>query len=481
MSTLDRLRRLHQVRPQRTEREPEPLPPSPAPQQEQISAPAIVKPQRAGKLETLMPGEVIENGNGLCYVVTERYPLHTQRGDQPLAHLLDHHPSTFAAFHPAFGLQAGIDFRQAVFLDTETTGLGGGAGVYCFMVGVGTFEEILDFRSLQDKFGILDSDPLDNLQSKIAPKGLPPKSKIEFVVRQFFMRHPGEEGALLQALVELLEGYGMSVTFNGRTFDLPLLRTRLRQNQQIYPELRGSGRLLQPEKPHLDLLHPARRLWKRRLQSCRLINLEAEILGMQRSEEDVPGQLIPQLYTDYVQSGNASELRRIFYHNREDIVSMVSLAAQLSRLYQGTAAAEGATLHGLDWFSLGRCHEERGQMAEAERAYHEAVARLHGNAAQAEVFRQLGQLLKRQARWDEAATIWQQWLTTVTAIDATPYEELAKYCEWQCKDFEQAAMWTGWALHTLRTAPAWQQSSAHITELEHRLARLQRKQQTISE
>lgn len=457
MSTLDRLRRLHQVRPQRTQREPEPPPVSPASRQEMFYAPVVDNPQRIGKLETLVPGEVIENGNGLCYVVTERYPLHTQRGDQPLAHLLDHHPATFAAFHPAFGLQESIDFRQAVFLDTETTGLGGGAGVYCFMVGVGTFEAV-DIANTQY-----------------------PISNIHFVVRQFFMRHPGEEGALLQALVDLLDGYGMSVTFNGRTFDLPLLRTRLRQNQQIYPELRGSGRLLQPEKPHLDLLHPARRLWKRRLQSCRLINLESEILGMQRSEEDVPGHLIPQLYTDYVQSGNAGELRRIFYHNREDIVSMVSLAAQLSRLYQGTATAEGATLHGLDWFSLGRCHEERGQMAEAERAYRAAAERLHGNAAQAEAFRQLGQLLKRQARWDEAATVWQQWLTTVTAIDATPYEELAKYCEWQCKDFEQAAMWTGWALHTLRTAPAWQQSSAHIAELEHRLTRLQRKQQTTSD
>ncbi len=456
MSTLDRLRRLHQVRPQHTQREPA-TPVAPAPRQELLHAPTVDKAPRADKLETLVPGEVIENGNGLCYVVTERYPLHTQRGDQPLAHLLDHHPATFAAFHPAFGLQESIDFRQAVFLDTETTGLGGGAGVYCFMVGVGTFETV----------------DLPNTQYPI--------SNIHFVVRQFFMRHPGEEGALLQALVELLDGYGMSVTFNGRTFDLPLLRTRLRQNQQIYPELRGSGRLLQPEKPHLDLLHPARRLWKRRLQSCRLINLEAEILGMQRSEEDVPGQLIPQLYTDYVQSGNAGELRRIFYHNREDIVSMVSLAAQLSRLYQGTATAEGATLHGLDWFSLGRCHEERGQMAEAERAYRAAAERLHGNAAQAEAFRQLGQLLKRQARWDEAATVWQQWLTTVTTIDATPYEELAKYCEWQCKDFEQAAMWTGWALHTLRTAPAWQQSSAHIADLEHRLARLQRKQQTTSD
>jgi tetratricopeptide (TPR) repeat protein len=224
-------------------------------------------------------------------------------------------------------------------------------------------------------------------------------------------------------------------------------------------------------------LHPARRLWKRRLQSCRLINLEAEILGMQRSEDDVPGYLIPQLYTDYLHHGNAGEMRRIFYHNREDIVSMVALATQLSRLYQGTAATGGAELPGLDWFSLGRCYEERDQLAEAERAYRAALARLHGNAAQADAYRQLGQLLKRQERWTEAAALWQEWITTVSTIDATPYEELAKYCEWQCRDFEQATMWTGWALHTLRAAPAWQQSSAQIADLEHRLTRLQRKQQ----
>lgn len=467
MSTLDRLRRLHNLRPQRTPSEPELPPATPAPGQETLRALSIVKPQRVGNLETLVPGEVIENDNGTCYVVTERYPLHVQRGAQPLAHLLDHHPATFAAFHPAFGLQENIDFRQAVFLDTETTGLGGGAGVYCFMVGVGTFEI--------DDYGL----PIaDLLTPTLAQSSIPNRqSPIHFVVRQFFMRHPGEEGALLLALVELLEQYGMSVTFNGRTFDLPLLRTRLRQNQQMYPELRGSGRLLNPERPHLDLLHPARRLWKRRLQSCRLINLEAEILGMQRSEEDVPGHLIPQLYTNYLQDGNAGELGRVFYHNREDIVSMVALAAQLCGLYGGTAATPDAPMPGLDWFSLGRCQEERGQATEAERAYREAITRLHGNATQGEVFRQLGQLLKRQARWDEAAAIWQEWITTVAAVDTTPYAELAKYCEWQCKDLEQAAMWTGWALHTLRRAPTRHQVAAQIADLEHRLARLQRKQQ----
>ncbi|MCA9153102.1 MAG: ribonuclease H-like domain-containing protein, partial [Planctomycetales bacterium] len=173
--------------------------------------------------------------------------------------LLQHHPRTFAAFHPGFGLQESIDFHQALFIDTETTGLGGGAGVYAFMVGVGTFEQI------DSSVSAVDHSPFTIHHS-------PFNAPTHFVVRQFFMRNPAEEGALMMALAELLDRYEMSVTFNGRTFDLPLLRTRLRQNQHMYPELRGSGRLLDAERAHLDLLHPARRIWKRRLQSCRLIN-----------------------------------------------------------------------------------------------------------------------------------------------------------------------------------------------------------------
>ena len=280
----------------------------------------------------------------------------------------------------------------------------------------------------------------------------------------------------MMALAELLDRYEMSVTFNGRTFDLPLLRTRFRQNQHMYPELRGSGRLLDAERAHLDLLHPARRIWKRRLQSCRLINLEAEILGMQRNAEDVPGHLIPQLYTDYLRSGNAGQLSGIFYHNREDIVSMVALATHLSVAYQAGDEREAHELHGLDWLSLGRCYRDQERWAEAERALGAALERLSGNPAQADAFAELAQLQKRQARWDEAAETWQRWLSTVPGIDPTPYIELAKYCEWQCKDLEQATMWTQWALHNLQQAPAWQRPGAQVAELEHRLARLQRKQ-----
>jgi len=472
-STLDRLRRLHALRPQKSADDS--TSPAPTSARPALSTATIAaKPQRGGRataLETLVPGIEIENGNGICYVATEHFPLHEVRGAFPLIDLLHHHPHTFAPFHPTFGLQESVDFRQALFIDTETTGLGGGAGVYAFMVGVGTFEHVEDGEERLEN-GERSVKTGDHFPSPVTNS----QSPTHFVVRQYFMRNPAEEGALMMALAELLDNYAMSVTFNGRTFDLPLLRARFRQNQHMYPELRGSGRLLDAERPHLDLLHPARRIWKRRLQSCRLINLEAEILGMTRNSDDVPGHLIPQLYTDYLRNGNASQMRGIFYHNREDIVSMVALATHLSTAYRAGDARETHELHGLDWLSLGRCYIDQERWPEAERAFEAALERLAGNAAQGDAFAALGQLQKRQERWAEAAETWQRWLSTVAGIDPIPYIELAKYCEWQCKDLEQAAMWTQWALHNLQNAPAWQRSGAQVAELEHRLARIQRKQ-----
>jgi tetratricopeptide (TPR) repeat protein len=286
------------------------------------------------------------------------------------------------------------------------------------------------------------------------------------------MRHPGEEGALLLALAEVLDRHAMSVTFNGRTFDLPLLRTRFSQNQRIYADLRGCARLLAPERPHLDLLHPARRLWRRRLQSCRLIHLEESILGVRRSEEDVPGHLIPQLYGAYVQDGDASAMRRIFYHNLEDILSMVALTTQLSQAFNG---GEQAPLEREDWLALGICFEEQKRWADAETAYQRALDLVRDPQSQADAFALLGHLLKRQGRWRQAAELWERWLSTVPGLDLRPYLELAKYCEWQLKDYKQATMWTQWALHSLNRAPVWQRPPGARADLERRLTRLKAK------
>ncbi len=447
-STLERLRRLQELRPQRAHPDPAMLP-APA-----VDHPVSTQPAGSKQLEALVPGAIIENSAGLCYRRTQIYPLHIARGERPLCDLLAQQPNIFAPYHPTFGLHDQLDFRNAAFIDTETTGLGGGAGVYCFMVGVGTFE---------------GGAPGENLGDPATPT--------QFVVRQFFMRNPAEEGALLIALAELLEQYTMSVTFNGRTFDLPLLRARFSQNQRMFPDLRGSGRMLNADRPHLDLLHPARRLWKRRLQSCRLINLEQMILGLQRNEDDVPGHLIPLLYTEYMRSGNAHDMRRVFYHNGEDIVSMVALAEQLGRAFDQPAAQPTQPLHPLDCLALGQSYERLAQWQQAETAYCQALEKLRDPAAQADAYQRLAQLQKRQSRWQAAAETWQRWLTSVPGNDPTPYVELAKYCEWQINDLEQAEMWTGWALHNLRKAPIHQRQPGQIEALEHRLQRIQRKRQ----
>ena len=477
-TTLDRLRRLHKLRPQQTRREisiESPTdtskdgvlpggrcavdPAAVAADSEQVDL--VYTPlnawgeeiDEATALALLVPGREIENGAGICYVHTRRIPLATAHGPRPLGDLLQHCPSRFAALHPKHNLLNSHSFQRAAFIDTETTGLGGGAGVYCFMVGVGLFETEAP------------GDPL------AAPT--------HFVVHQLFMRNPAEEPALLVALLDLLAGRDLLVTFNGRTFDLPLLRTRARQNRWALDG--AASTLLEESVPHFDLLHPARRLWRRRLQSCRLINLERHILRRERSSDDVPGHLIPLLYTQFMRDLDARPLRGVFYHNQEDIVSMVALAERLCAAFAPlgeTADANDCTeVEGLDWMGLGVCYEEQKAWAQAERAYRRGLEATVGAEDCADLYARLGRLLRRQARWSEATELWQRWLTSVPGIDSEPYVELAKYCEWQARDLEQAAMWTGWALHNLRTAPPHQRAVGPISELEHRLARIERKRQ----
>lgn len=451
---LDRLRQLHSLRPQHSGRAfardegargeltygPAEEAPPPEPDDD------FAQPERCG-LGELVAGEELVTDVGACYVSTTALPLATRRGAYLLGDLLAQRPAALAPYHPGTGPVDGMDFAGAAFLDTETTGLGGGAGVYAFMVGVGTFE------ALEPGAG--------------APT--------HFVVRQFFMRSPAEEPALLAAVGALLARASMTVTFNGRSFDLPLLRTRFSFNRRFVPPWAETYAWLEREELHLDLLFPARRLWKRRLQSCRLINLEERLLGVRRTEQDIPGALIPQVYLDYVRTQDARQLRRVFYHNAEDIVSMTALAAGACCAFC-TDEQELAGRDGLDWLSLGAAHDHAGRVTEAEHAYRQALDNLGDPAALADAFARLGALYKRTGRWAEAAATWERWLTTVPGADATPYVELAKYAEWQLHDPAQAAMWAGWALHLVESLPPHRRVPGRRAELEHRLERLQRKQ-----
>ncbi len=395
-------------------------------------------------IEALIPGQEIETPHGPCFVREVVYPGATLRSRYALAACLGQPLDTLAALYPEANLE-NFDFARAAFLDTETSGLGGGAGTYAFMIGVGTFEAATD-------------------QGGAAEGTTAPAAPV-FKVRQFFMRSEREERAALHALSDVLDAATGLVSFNGRAFDLPLMTNRFIMHRQT-PRLTTA--------PHLDLLHPARRVWRQRLASCALSSLETQVLGLRRAQADVPGWLIPTLYFQYLQTGDAQDLVGVFYHNLEDILSMVTLSATLTRLLADPWADE--TIHALDMASLGHTYDQAGRPAEAERAYRDALSRPLPNEARQQTYSRLGQLLKRLERPAEAAQVWQDWITHVTASADSrglePYVELAKYDEWRTNDWPAALAWTAWAEHE---AAAWPRSPGRSEAL----ASLQRRRQRL--
>ena len=385
------------------------------------------QPRRRGRaIEDLLPGEVVDTGHGTFFLHCETHQLDDPHGVHSLADLLAH-----SAHSPALLAQderwAEVDFRRVAFLDTETTGLAGGTGTYVFLVGVGVF----------------DAEA--------------------FTVHQFFMRDYGEEPALLLALGEMLDRLDAVVTFNGKSFDLPLLETRFILARQP-PRLVGA--------PHLDLLPPARRFWKYRLESCALSALETEILGVRRTEADVPGWLIPTLYQDYARSGDASEMPRIFYHNALDILSLVTLAAQMCDLLTVPLHPDG-NLPGEDLYGLGRLFHDLGQTDKAEALFVQAAQVCRSAMVCEMAMRDLAYLLKREERRQEALPWWRRLVETAGAVYAC--EELAKHYEWHDGDMAQAIAWTEQGIALTKAWPPGLKRREALAELEHRLERLQRK------
>ena len=391
-------------------------PPSPVPKTTPFS------PEEAPPL--LMPGgRLEETAVGSCFVVDKVYPLHYQHGQQPLAALLEYSPKTAVPFcnEPRFSQ---CHFRDFLFIDTETTGLAG-AGTMAFMVGVAFFE----------------ADA--------------------FVVRQYFLRDHGDEPAMLHLLAELLAEKAGVITFNGRSFDLPLLERRYLLN-------RMASDLLQ--QPHLDLLPPSRRLWRQRLGSCALSALEPHLLRVNRAQADVPGWLIPSLYHQYLRSGDSDDMERVFYHNHIDMLSMVTLATQI----MAYLAQRPADPHPIDLASLGKWQADIGLIETAESTLRQAVAApdLPLDIYQKTLHR-LALLLKQADRRQEAVPLWQQ-IAATSYDDVSAHIELAKHYEWQEQDLNRAQQWTQSALDLVaRWSPA--QSRLIQAELDHRLKRIQHK------
>jgi uncharacterized protein YprB with RNaseH-like and TPR domain len=228
--------------------------------------------------------------------------------------------------------------REILFMDTETTGLAGGTGTIAFLVGVSWWEE----------------------------GGL--------TTRQYFLPEPGHEAAMLAELSGLAAGFRVVVTFNGASFDLPLLRTRARLNRMDDPL---AGFVV------WDLLVPARRLYGNRLPDCRQQTLEREICGLRRETGDIEGSRIPQAWFDFLATGGAGLLPRVMTHNHRDMVGMGRLfdrVTEAARSIEPGAEATGR-LDWLDCWALGRICERRRDTASALTCLETSVAAAPRQAA----------------------------------------------------------------------------------------------------
>ena len=321
------------------------------------------------------------------------------------------------------------DPRQWLFLDTETTGLMGGTGTYPFLVGVAWW----------------DAGGLE--------------------VEQFFMREHSEEHALLVTLAERMAERRVLVTFNGKSFDWPLLETRFRMTRKIAPPI---------PRAHLDFLHPARNLWRIRLGSVRLAELEKHVLGWNRGA-DLISAMIPQYYFDYLRGGSPEPLVQIFLHNQMDLRGLAGLA---SRILSVLAEPDANGPDGLELFGVSRICERRGETARARKHYAASIEAELPPETDRAARKSLARLAKRERDYPLALELWNS-ILGYSREGLEAYEQLAIYYEHELGEAARAAVLVRAALNELpKAGRAGLLSSAQHrqfrTRFERRLVRLER-------
>ncbi len=335
-------------------------------------------------VEEWLSGEQVETEHGAHFETEKLYDRRRRHGSVGIADFGDL-PSDFLG-PVSDGVISNCPAAKWAFLDAETAGLAGGAGTYAFLIGVG----------------------------RIAADG--------FRIRQFLMREFAEERSVLSALAAHLAQFDVLITYNGKTYDEPLLETRYRTLRLPSP----FGRL-----QHLDLLVSARRLWKLRLDSCRLMDLEQQILGVER-DGDLAGELIPYVYCEYLRTREAVRLVPVLHHNAVDILTLACLTAIMPRAFD--SPEEAGFNHGAEMAALGRWFLKTNQLERALGLFRKAISAGVGDDI---LFRSLWDIAATEKRLghDEAA---QRALADLAAspnpFQAAAYEELAKYYEHRGRD-----------------------------------------------
>jgi uncharacterized protein len=320
-----------------------------------------------------------------CIVRKVKYPLEHVWGKYPFAEIhnsveswsdidVDHplHPGEMRA-------------TDLLFFDTETTGLSGGVGNTIFLLGMSQIKE-------------------DHV-----------------LVQQFFLPGPGSEAALYHYFLHHAKELKNLVTYNGKSFDWPQVKTRHTLLRDFVPSL--------PQFGHFDLLHGARRLWKDSLPAVRLSVVEKDIIDVDRLH-DTPGYMAPMLYFQYCNEGDPSLLEGVFKHNEWDVLSLITLYTHMSSLVLGKRdRTERET------FEIARWFESLGEMDHAVKLYEEVVQ--NGDAMRSLAKKNAARLYKRQNQIPSAVEYWQE-LLSEDRHDEEPAVELSKYYEHKEKDYQKA-------------------------------------------
>lgn len=387
-------------------------------------APEPPKPKPAPEIARgALPGEEVQTEYGTAWVERRTYPDFHPHGRYALGAVQSLHAGALDWFGvPDLG-------ARPAFLDTETTGLAGGAGTLAFLTGIGVWEG-------------------DHL-----------------ALHLIFMRDPDEECAAMHYVADVLAGATGIVSFNGNGFDLPLLETRFILNRMV-PRWRAL--------PHLDLLTVARQLWRDHLPSRRLGVVETEILQVRREDEDIESWLIPLIYRQYLDTGQTAEMERVFYHNRVDILSLVTLLVHVTRM---VSSPETMGLAAGEWSGVGRVFDRAGREAETFAAWERALSAETGaldETCAARLWREMGVRYKRRKAWEQAFAVWNDW-AMCHPLDVEPLVERAKYYEWTSKDLAAALAETEAALGRAERHPNGPKQADTLSALRHRKARLERK------
>lgn len=372
-------------------------------------------------LEEIIAAEVCTNSQGSFLKRTSEYPYGHQQGKIIFSSDIYSEKINQAARLR----QSDIPLGEMIFLDTETSGLSGGTGTFAFLVGIGAFTDI------------------------------------GFQLQQFVIRDPSEESAMLLHLTNIIHPQSVFVTFNGKSFDIPLLCNRLVVNR-IPVNFR--------ENSHMDMLHLARKIWRHQLPSCALKDLERDVLSMERSDEEVPGWMIPEIYFDYLRTGEADRLGNVVYHNAQDIVSLAALFIYLSDMLEKNSSMDIYPVS--DLIPIGKIFLETGSIDLAKQVLLGCLARVDSGNEKIALNNLLGRIYKVERQSQYAV---QYWVEAGNNGSLEACIELAMFYEHQSRDPHTALQWSETALHLLIDQSASYYSKAVKLELEKRIQRLQMK------